>query len=78
MTYSELLAELERSRAPASAIFMAEDDPVSHAVLRNHLEKWGFSVSTASDGIGTWAAVQKANSPALVILDWMMPGMDGI
>ena len=39
---------------------------------------WGYQVQFANDGIEAWNILQQDNPPALVILDWMMPGIDGI
>src|ERR1019366_6752022 len=33
---------------------------------------------TARDGIEAWRILESANPPRLAILDWMMPGMDGV
>lgn len=47
-------------------------------VLSRVLTKWGYEVETAKDGDEAWAAFQKEPKPLLAILDWMMPGLDGI
>jgi diguanylate cyclase (GGDEF)-like protein len=59
-------------------ILIAEDDPVSRRVLQATLVKWGHEVTSCSDGPEAWRELQKDDSPSLLILDWMMPGMDGI
>jgi len=59
-------------------ILVAEDDPTSRAVLQAVLEKQGHEVIAATDGLEAWDILQKPESPKLVILDWMMPGLDGI
>lgn len=59
-------------------ILVAEDEPVSRRLLEASLSKWGYEVVTASDGVETWRALQEDNAPRLAILDWMMPGGDGI
>jgi len=41
------------------------------------LTKLHFSVQVAADGAQAWAILQQPDAPSLVILDWMMPGMDG-
>ena len=42
------------------------------------LAKWGYETVEASDGIEAWEILQGDDAPRLVLLDWMMPGMDGI
>jgi diguanylate cyclase (GGDEF)-like protein len=59
-------------------ILIAEDDQVSRRVLEAHLGKWGYQVLSARDGNEAWQILQSAEPPRLAILDWMMPGMDGI
>jgi CheY-like chemotaxis protein len=58
-------------------ILIAEDDPVSRRVLTANLTKWGHEVVTAVNGLEAWRASQEVNAPRLVILDWMMPEMEG-
>ena len=62
----------------APSVLVAEDNLVFRTLLRNLLAKWGYAVEIAKDGVEAWAALQAANAPRLVILDWMMPGLDGI
>jgi DNA-binding response OmpR family regulator len=59
-------------------ILIAEDDPVSRRLLQAALAKWGYEVMVASDGLQAWQALQQDPPPVLLILDWLMPGMDGL
>jgi two-component system cell cycle response regulator len=59
-------------------ILIAEDDPVSRRVLESMLKKWGYDVETTTDGLEAWKVLQGQDPPQLAILDWMMPGMDGL
>ncbi len=59
-------------------ILIAEDDLVSRRVLEATLVKWGHQVVVANDGDAALAVLESADAPPLAILDWMMPGMDGI
>lgn len=59
-------------------ILIAEDDNVSQRILESFLVRWGFQVEIASDGEQAWWILSKQNPPSLAILDWMMPGLDGI
>jgi two-component system phosphate regulon response regulator PhoB len=54
------------------------DDDVDLATLTTiRLKKAGHDVTAAHDGEAGLAAI-RAGHPELVVLDWMMPGMDGI
>src|ERR1700687_1348482 len=59
-------------------ILVAEDDPVSRLLLETHLKKWGHVPVTVADGAAAWEMMQRKDAPALAILDWMMPGLDGV
>ena len=58
-------------------ILIAEDDAVSRCLLETTLKLWGYDVTAAPDGSRAWEALQTEAAPQLVILDWMMPGLDG-
>jgi DNA-binding response OmpR family regulator len=60
-------------------ILIAEDDDVSRLALEALLAKRGHEVLTAADGQEAWDILQQeGNRPALAILDWMMPELDGV
>lgn len=59
-------------------ILIAEDDPISARVLEVTLRDLEFEVVVTRDGLAAWQALQATDSPPIAILDWMMPGMDGL
>jgi two-component system cell cycle response regulator len=59
-------------------ILIAEDDPVSRRLLEAKLVKWGYDVVVTCDGARAWEVLQAEDAPRLAILDWMMPGVDGV
>ena len=59
-------------------ILIAEDDATSRRKLEAYLESWGYEVVAAADGTEAWTVLQGEEAPRLAILDWMMPGKDGI
>ncbi len=59
-------------------ILIAEDDLTSRAMLEFILSKWGHQPLAVEDGCEAWQAMQQADAPLLAILDWEMPGMDGL
>jgi len=59
-------------------VLVAEDDPVSRRALEAFLRRWGYDVTVAENGLEACQALQAEPTPNLAILDWMMPGMDGI
>jgi two-component system, cell cycle response regulator len=59
-------------------ILIADDSVTSRRVLEATLRKWGYEVMVACDGAEALELLQRQDAPALVILDWMMPGMTGV
>lgn len=59
-------------------ILIAEDDATSRRLLEVTLERQGHEVVSASDGDEAWERLHEKDAPRLAILDWMMPGRDGI
>ncbi len=47
-------------------------------MLRNMLKHWGYEAVIARDGAEAWGILGSRDAPRLAILDWMMPGMDGV
>jgi DNA-binding response OmpR family regulator len=58
-------------------ILIVEDEIPLSDLVRSHLEKEGHGVDQAFDGNQALAAADRAR-PDLVILDWMLPGLDGL
>ena len=59
-------------------ILIADDDRMSTLMLGRTLERWGFEVVVAHDGAEAWQRIISNEPPALAVVDWMMPGLDGI
>lgn len=58
-------------------ILVAEDDLTSRHMLKAVLEKWGFEVVCAADGVDALNALQADDAPHLALVDWEMPQKDG-
>jgi diguanylate cyclase (GGDEF)-like protein len=59
-------------------ILIAEDDPSFRLLVETILCQWGCDVVVAENGTDALKILQSEHSPRLAILDWMMPGMDGV
>ncbi len=59
-------------------ILIAEDDIVSQRLLDAALSKWGYEVVSCANGVEADQILQSQDTPRIAILDWMMPGMDGV
>jgi DNA-binding response OmpR family regulator len=60
-----------------ATILIVEDEKDLCNLIRTHLEAEGHTVYQAFDGVSALGLVEK-HLPHLVILDWMLPGLDGL
>ncbi|MHC4456836.1 MAG: response regulator [Planctomycetota bacterium] len=58
-------------------ILVIDDDEITHKALEYNLKLYGFKVYLAKDG-ETGLKLAQEKTPELILLDWMMPGMDGL
>ena len=63
-------------------VLVVDDLETSRMILRELLTAWGFQVTEAATGAEALMQLEKAAAPGeafeLVLLDWKMPGMDGV
>lgn len=59
-------------------ILIAEDDHISRSILTGILPTWGYEVEAVSDGLQAFAQLTAPDAPKLAILDWLMPGLNGV
>jgi len=59
-------------------ILIADDDPISRRLTHHALAACGVEVATADGGQAAWEAIQARTQSTVLILDRMMPGVDGV
>lgn len=59
-------------------ILVADDDAVTTRRLQGLAEAWGYEVVTASDGSAALDIIVATDGPRLALVDWVMPGFDGV
>jgi two-component system cell cycle response regulator len=59
-------------------VLLADDDDFYRHYVCSALERWGYEIVTASEGNEAARILQGAAPPQIAILDWMMPGMNGV
>jgi len=59
-------------------VLIAEDSFASRCSLESMLRSWNYDVVAANDGEEAWKLFQEVDAPRLAVLDWMMPGLDGL
>lgn len=56
---------------------IADDDPTYRSLLEGLLREWHFEPTVVEDGQQAWDILRREGAPKLLLLDWMMPEMDG-
>ena len=64
-------------RPQATRVLVVDDDPKTIALVRMYLEREGYEVLAAADGLSALRVIRD-DAPDLVILDLMLPELDGI
>ena len=60
-------------------IVVADDDPIFRRLIQKRLQDWGYKVTAVDNGEEAWKILEEPGKfPTLAILDWLMPGIDGI
>jgi CheY-like chemotaxis protein/phosphoribosyl 1,2-cyclic phosphodiesterase len=72
-----LVGEASRAASTSGTVLIVDDDPDIVGLLMATLGPEGFSLLSAGDG-ETALALARAERPALILLDWMMPGRTGL
>lgn len=67
------MSELSKLR-----VLVAEDQPVERRLLTRFLERWGYEPVPCPDGDVAWSMIEREQAPHLMVLDWSMPGLDGV
>ncbi len=65
------------ANAPRPLALVVDDEAPLAALVRSYLEREGFEVETAGDG-ETGVRVARERRPDVIVLDLMLPGLDGI
>ena len=59
-------------------VLIAEDDPISRRLLEVFLARWGYEVAIAASGTEALQVLESKDAPRLAVIDWMMPGLEGV
>lgn len=66
------------NRTESFEILVADDDPITRRLLESGLKKWEYRFRVVQNGEEAWAFLSQAETSILAVLDWMMPGLEGI
>jgi phosphoserine phosphatase RsbU/P len=59
-------------------VLVADDDLVPRRLLEAALSEWGYEVVAADNGIDALLELERPGGSKLAVLDWVMPGLDGV
>jgi DNA-binding response OmpR family regulator len=73
-----LVDEKKHNNETKPTVLIADDDAPSRMLLRAAISQWGYEIVEAGNGEQALNILKESNPPRLLILDWIMPKMDGI
>ena len=59
-------------------VLIADDDSISRRLLEGLVRGWGYDVEAVVDGNAAWERLTDTPAPQIALLDWRMPGLDGM
>ncbi|WP_438971013.1 response regulator [Methylophaga sp.] len=59
-------------------VLIADDDLTSRQILQATIDIWGYETVAVEDGLKVLQIMAEPNPPTLLMLDWEMPGLDGL
>lgn len=74
----ELQEKTKPQQIDTLKVLIADDDPPTRVLLRAAISQWGYEIYEAKDGEEAWTIMQNADAPKILIVDWLMPNLDGI
>lgn len=59
-------------------ILLVEDSAIDRQQIGSYLKEWNLDFVAIEDGVEAWNYLERPDAPNLALLDWVLPGMDGI
>ncbi len=69
---------MAEKKPPPMKILVAEDHAATRKMLEIKLAKWGYQPCLAKDGHQALAILESPDPPRIILLDWMMPEINGL
>src|SRR5205814_10520116 len=74
---SEIEDPMRNGATDQPHVLLVDDDPINRSIARATLEKQGFQVSEAADGVAALEHIQEGTPFSPVLMDLSMPRLDG-
>src|ERR1035438_9117144 len=78
MSGRSIFGATEAGTSRAMQALVVEDSAVYRKLIGDQLNSWGFGVTIAVTGSAAWEILERPDSPKLVLLDWVLPDIEGI
>lgn len=59
-------------------LLIVDDEKIVQTILATMTEEWGYEVMIATNGEEAWGILQNIDEPIILLVDWIMLGMDGV
>jgi diguanylate cyclase (GGDEF)-like protein len=78
MSGRSIFGATEAGTSRAMQALVVEDSAVYRKLIGDQLNSWGFGVTIAVTGSAAWEILERPDSPKLLLLDWVLPDIEGI
>ena len=59
-------------------LLIVDDERIIRTIFSSMVQEWDYEVMLAADGEQAWELIESVDEPLIVLLDWIMPGIDGV
>jgi len=59
-------------------LLIVDDEKIVLTILSSMIEEWGYEIMLAANGEEAWELLQNIHEPIILLVDWMMSGLDGV
>ena len=59
-------------------VLIVEDEEISRRLTADGIGGWGYDAESVADGEAAWQILREPDAPQLLVIDWLMPKMNGI
>lgn len=74
-TYDQITQQRQQAMLK---VLIADDDLPTRILLRAAISQWGYEVMEARDGEEAWEVLHQSDAPGILIVDWLMPRLNGV
>src|SRR5579864_7572103 len=76
--WAPMVFSMTKPTKSENQVLVVDDSPIYQHLIAAYLREWGFKIVSATNGVEAWEILRRPGAPVLALLDWVMPGMDGV